>query len=211
MPVSESLAASSWDMPVHRGKRDFLGPLSFGDWQVTRFKRVGFPSRSRWSTGTEPVSFSKSRGKAGYRFVLASNREEWECDCRFVRVQRELDLGWIGAPLTYEETLDCDLRRLGGAEFWTLQVEGSLAIGGRGFKGTLAQGGRTVLLEPNHQLEGVRLPGPPLGYHFVREGNEIASAELILPGNVRISDQAGDDRDVIAAAAAALLMQPTLF
>jgi predicted small lipoprotein YifL len=210
MPVPESLEATSDVMQVQR--RQTLGPLRFGDWQVTHFRKRGFPSRSRWSTGTEPISFSKSRGKAAYEFVMtSSDREEWECSCRFERVRRDLGVGWLGdATLTYEESLDCELQRA-GEEPWRLQIDGSLAIGGQGFTGTLVQGSRTLSLEPNHVIEGLgRVPGPPMGYLFLREGEEVASAELIMPGHVRISDGAGDDRDLIATAAAALLMQPSV-
>jgi hypothetical protein len=198
-------------MRVQR-KQASLGPVSFGDWQVTHFKKIGFPSRTKWGTGIESISFSKSKGKAGYRFVMTpSDREEWECDCRFERIQRDLGIGRLGdATLTYEESLDCVLLRVGDEEPWKLQVEGSLAIGGEGYTGTLVQGSRVLSLEANHVIAGLgRVPGPPMGYLFVREGQEIASAELILPGHVRISDGAGEDRDVIATAAAALLMQPS--
>jgi hypothetical protein len=211
MPVPESLETTSSAMRVERGQAS-LGPVSFGDWQVTHFKKIGFPSRTRWGTGTRPISFSKSRGKAAYRFVMtSSDREEWECNCQFERVRRDLGIGRFGdATLTYEESLDCDLQRVGDEEPWRLQVAGSLAIGGEGYTGTLAQGLRSLSLQPNHVIEGLgRVPGPPMGYLFVREGEDIASAELILPGHVRISDDAGVDRDVIATAAAALLMQPT--
>ena len=209
MPVSESLEATSAAMRVQR-KQASLGPVSFGDWQVTHFRKNGFPSRTKWGTAIEPISFSKSRGKAGYQFVMTSNdREKWECNCRFERVRRDLGIGRLGeATLTYEESLDCDLQRVGDEEQWKLQVEGSLAVGGRGYAGTLVQGSRSLLIEPSHEISGIgRMPGPPMGFLFVREGQEIASAELILPGHVRISDEAGNDRDVIATAAAALLMQ----
>lgn len=60
-----------------------------------------------------------------------------------------------------------------------------------------------------HEIEGVgRLPGPPMGYVFVRKGEEIASAEVLPPGFVRIGAEAGEDRDLIATATAALLLQP---
>lgn len=210
MPVPESLEATSDVMQVQR--RQTLGPLRFGDWQVTHFKRIGFPRSSRWRTGTEPISFSKSRGKAAYEFVMTSGDAEVECNCRFERVRRELGIGRLGdTTLTYQESLDCELQRIGDDEPWRLFVEGSLAIGGQGYTGTLAQGSRSLSLEPNHVIEGLgRVPGPPMGYLFVREGERIASAELIGRGHVRIGDDAGVDRDVIATAAAALLMQPTV-
>src|SRR5688572_30129877 len=76
MPVPESLETTSSAMRVQR-KQASLGPVSFGDWQVTHFKKIGFPNRTKWGTGIESISFSKSKGKAGYRFVMtSSDREE---------------------------------------------------------------------------------------------------------------------------------------
>jgi hypothetical protein len=210
MPVPESLETTSAAMRVQR-KQASMGPVSFGDWQVTDFRKLGLPNRTKWGMGTERISFSKSKGSAAYRFVMTSSAsEQWECNCQFERNRRDLGLGRLGeTELTYDESLQCDLLRVGDEAAWKLQVDGSLAIGGRGYQGTLVHGSRSLSLQPSHEISGIgRLPGPPLGYLFVREGEQIASAELILPGHVRISDSAGDDRDVIATAAAALLMQP---
>jgi hypothetical protein len=210
MPVSESLEATSSALRVQR-RQAALGPLSFGDWRVTDFKNVERPGRTKWGMGIEPISVSKSKGTAAYRFTMTSGaQEQWECDCYFERNRRDLGLGRLGeTELTYDESLDCDLQRVGADEMWRLKIDGSLAIGGRGYTGTLVNGSHSLTLQASNRIAGLgRLPGPPLGYLFVREGEEIASAELILPGHVRISDDAGDDRDVIATAAAALLMQP---
>jgi hypothetical protein len=215
--VPESLEAAS-PMIVNRN-RSGLGPkpLSFGEWQVNAFDRKGFPSNRKWSVGNSDLSYSQERGFASYSFRLTPNaRDQWDCKCEFKRKERSAGLGAPGEALeftlTYEDSLQCELLREGDAEPWKLEVNGSLAIGGEGYRGTLAHGSRALALQPNHQIAGrLRLPGPPLGYVFVREGAEVASAELIRPGFVRIDDLAGNDRDAIATAAAALLMQPTAF
>lgn len=215
--VPQSLEAVA-PMEVKRN-RSGLGPkpMRFGEWQVRNFDRKGFPGNRSWSVGNDEASYGQSRGWASYSFRLApTEREQWDCMCEFRRESRSAGLGAPGeeieVTLTYEDTLQCDLQREGDAEPWRLTVNGSLFIGGEGYRGTLAQGSRALALEPSHKITGLpRLPGPPFGYVFVREGQEIASAELIRPGWVRIDDGAGDDRDAIATAAAALLLQPTGF
>jgi hypothetical protein len=211
MPVAESLESAS----VLQVKRAFTSlsskPLSFGEWQMTHYERDGFPGETRWSFGGWPVWITKSKGSLAYRFVMSStDDEEWACSCQHPLDRRDLGLGVLGeAELTYEESLECDLQRVGDEAAWKLRVHGNLGVRGEGYSGTLADGSRSLSLEPSNEIEGLgRLPGPPLGYHFVREGEEIASAELIRPGMVRIGDDAGPDRDVIATAMAALLMQP---
>lgn len=214
MPVPAALESSS-TMEVKRS-RGGLGakPMRFGEWQVTQFQRERIPVREKSAIGVSNVSFSWANASAKYRFVVTpSAREEWECRCEHTRAQKDIGIGPIDSPLevelTYEESLDCEILRAGDAEPWKLQVTGSLAIGGEGYAGTLVQGSRSLSLEPSHQISGLpRLPGPPVGYLFVREGEQIASAELLPPGHVRIGDDAGEDRDAIATAMAALLMQP---
>lgn len=212
MPVAESLESAS----VLQVKRAFTSlsskPLSFGEWQMTHFERDGFPGETKWTFGGWPVWITKSRGSLAYRFVMSpTDGEEWACSCQHRLNRRDLGLGVLGeAELTYEESLECDLRRVGDESVWKLQVNGNLGVRGDGYSGTLADGSHSLSLKPSHQIKGLgdRLPGPPVGYHFVREGEEIASAELLRPGMVRFGDDAGVDRDVIATAMAALLMQP---
>lgn len=217
VPVPESLeSATLFDV-----KRNWSGlgprPMRFGEWQVNGFDRKGFPGNRSWSIGNDEATYSQSRGWAAYSFRLTPDaREEWECDCRFRKRSRSAGLGKPGeafeVTLTYQDSLRCELWREGDAEPWTLVVRGSLWIGGEGYSGVLAQGSRALVLEPSHKIQGLgRLPGPPFGYVFVRDDREVAAAELIRPGFVRIDDAAGEDRDVIATAAAALLMQPQGF
>jgi hypothetical protein len=211
MPVAESLESASV-LQVKRARTSLSSkPLSFGEWQMTHFERDGFPGETRWSFGTWPVWITKSKGSAAYRFVMSpTDGDQWACNCQHKLNRRDLGLGILGeAELTYEESLECDLQRIGDESVWKLQVNGSLAIGGEGYSGTLADESHSLSLAPVHEIEGLgRVPGPPMGYHFVREGHEVASAELMRPGMVRIGDDAGADRDVIATAMAALLMQP---
>jgi hypothetical protein len=214
MPVPQTLESSSI-MQVER-TRSGLGakPMRFGEWQVTQFERERIPVRTKSAIGVSNVSFSRSNHAAIYSFVVTpSAREEWACRCEHSRREKDIGVGPIDSPLelelTYEESLECEIRRAGDSEPWKLRVDGSLAIGGEGYRGTLVQGSRSLWLEPSHEIEGLpRLPGPPIGYLFVREGAKIASAELLPPGHVRIGDEAGADRDAIATAMAALLMQP---
>lgn len=213
MSVPESLEATSV-MTVQR-HRWGLGPkpMSFGEWDVVDFRKDRRPSERRRAVGVRPVVYSQSQGTAAYSFVLANGRDEWECSCEHRRDHQDIGLGRVDSAmfmtLTYDESLECELYRVGDDQVWTLQVIGSLAIGGEGYTGTLTDGLHSVALKPRHaiaQFENV--PGPPTGYIFERDGLKVASTELITPGFVRIGDDAGEDRDVIATAAAALLMQP---
>jgi hypothetical protein len=217
LPIPESLESASL-IEVKRN-RSGLGPrpMRFGEWQVNGFDRKGFPGNRSWSIGNDDVSYSQSRGWAAYSFRLTPEaREEWECDCRFKKSSRSAGLGKPGdafeVTLTYDDSLRCDLWREGDDEPWKLVVYGSLFIGGEGYSGILARGDRTLVLEPNHRITGLgRLPGPPLGYLFLRGEQEVAAAELIRPGFVRIDDAAAEDRDAVATAIAALMMQPAGF
>jgi hypothetical protein len=217
MPVPESLeTASAMTVKRHRGG---IGrkPISFGEWQVVDFHRERFPSRTRSAISVAPITFAKYKGDAEYRFVLTpSARDEWECNCRHERNHQNIGVGPVDSPLevelTYDESLECDLQRIGDDEMWKLHVVGSLAIGGEGYTGTLTHGTYKLALQPSHAIARFHsVPGPPTGYRFEREGVQVASAELLPPGFVRIGDEAGDDRDAIATAAAALLMQPGAF
>lgn len=210
--VPESLEAVA-PITVQRN-RSGLGPrpMRFGEWQVNAYDRKGFPANRSWAIGNDDASYSQSRGWAAYSFRLTPNaREEWDCNCRFKKKSRSARIG-VQVPLTYQDSLRCDLWRAGDDEPWKLVVYGSLFIGGEGYSGILAHGSRTLNLAPSHKIAGLgRLPGPPVGYVFVREGQEIAATELLHPGFVRIDDAAAEDRDVVATAAAALLLQPTGF
>lgn len=172
------------------------------------------PSERRRVVGIVPVTYSQTEGTAAYSFVLAANgRDAWECYCEHRRDHQDIGIGSVESPmeiaLMYDESLDCELQRIGGEEAWTLRVVGSLAIGGEGYIGTLTDGTRKVALQASHGLAKFQnVPGPPTGYIFEREGVQVASTELLMPGFVRIGDDAGEERDVIATAAAALLMQP---
>ena len=215
--VPESLETVA-PIEVHRN-RSGLGPrpMRFGEWQVNAFDRKGFPGNRSWAVGSEDARYSQSRGWAAYSFRLTPEAgEEWACDCRFKKKSRGVELGkpgnTVGVTLSYNDSLRCDLWREGDPEPWKLVIYGSLWIGGEGYSGVLAHGSRTLNLEPSHKITNLgRLPGPPLGYVFVREGEDIAATELIGPGFVRIDDTAGNDRDVIATASAAILLNPQAF
>jgi len=217
VPVSETLETST-PMLVERN-RSGLGPkpLRFGEWQVNGFDRKGLPSSRKRSAGNAHVSYSQTNAFAAYSFRLTpATRDEWTCDCEFRRKEQSAGLGSpsdaLEVQLTYEDSFRCDLLRAGDTEPWKLEVYGSLRIGGEGYSGTLSRGSRSLTLEPSHQIRGLpRVPSPPFGYVFLREGRELANVELIHPGFVRVLDEAGADRDLIAAAAASLLLNPSGF
>jgi hypothetical protein len=189
-------------------------PLSFGEWDVVDYTRTNARPKDAGAVGVSPVTYSETKGTAAYSFVLAANGPDaWECYCEHRRSHQDIGIGSVESPLevslTHDESLECELQRIGADEVWKLQVIGSLAIGGDGYAGTFTDGSRKVALQASHGLAKFQnVPGPPTGYIFEREGVELASTELLMPGFVRIGDEAGEDRDVIATAAAALLMQP---
>lgn len=218
VPVPKSLEASSTLMRVDRKRTPFSKtPMRFGEWQVTDFAHDRLPSSRSSELGTPDVRYEKSRGTAKYHFVMTANdRDVYECQCGHTRKERGVALGSQDNKLTVDleqrEWLDCDLRRISDGATWTLRIDGSLLIGGKGYSGTLTDGTRTLYLRASHEIERLgNLPGPPLGYLFERDGAQIGSTELITPGIVRIGDEAGSDRDLIATASAALLLQPTVY
>ncbi len=192
-------------------------PLSFGEWDVVEYHKNKRPTERRRTVGVSPVTYSQTEGNAAYSFVLAPNgRDAWDCYCEHRRNHQDVGIGSVESPLevalTYDESLECELQRIGGEEVWTLRVIGSLAIGGEGYRGKLTDGSRSVTLQASHALAKFQnVPGPPTGYVFERDGINVASTELLTPGFVRIGEDAGEERDVIATAAAALLMQPDAF
>jgi len=217
MPVPASLEQTSvWTVQRHGwgiGPR----PMSFGEWDVVEYHKNKRPTERRRAVGVAPVTYSQTEGTAAYSFVLAPNgRDAWECYCEHRRDHEDIGIGSVESSmevaLTYDESLDCELQRVGDEDVWKLHVVGSLAIGGEGYTGTLTDGSRKVALQASHGLAKFRnVPGPPTGYIFERDGVKVASTELLTPGFVRIGEDAGEDRDAIATAAAALLMQPQAF
>lgn len=215
MPVPESLKQTSSVMTVERhGWGIGPKPLSFGEWDVIGYHKNKRPRVRHHKIGIEPVTYAWMNGFAAYSFTLAPNgRDAWECYCEQRRSRQEFGVGTVESSLEvelkYNESLDCELQRHGDEEVWQFQILGSRAIGGEGYRGTLTQGTRSLILEAKHAFANLtNVPGPPTGYIFEREGAKIASTELFEPGFVRIADEAGEDRDLIATAAAALLMQP---
>lgn len=214
MPVPASLEETSVFTVQRHGWGIGPKPLSFGEWDVVDYHKNKRPSERRRVVGVAPVTYSQTEGTAAYSFVLAPDgRDAWECYCEHRRNHQDIGVGSVESPmevaLTYDESLECDLQRVGDESVWKLQILGSLAIGGEGYTGMLTDGSRKVALQASHGLARFRnVPGPPTGYIFEREGVKVASTELLMPGFVRIGDDAGEDRDAIATAVAALLMQP---
>ena len=218
VPVPKSLEATSTLMRVERKRTPFSKtPMRFGEWQVTGFAHDRLPNSRSSEIGTPDVRYERSRGTAKYHFVMSANGSDvYECQCGHTRKERGVALGASDNKLTVDleqkEWLDCDLRRVSDGATWTLRIDGSLLIGGEGYSGTLTDGSRTLHLRATHTIEHLgNLPGPPLGYFFERNGAQVASTELITPGIVRIGEDAGSDRDLIATASAALLLQPTVY
>jgi len=218
VPVPQSLASTSTLLRVERKRTPFSKtPMRFGEWTVTGFAHDRLPHSRSSEIGTPDVRYEKSRGTAKYHFLMTANdRGVYECRCAHARKERGVALGSSDNKLTVDleqkEWLDCELRNVDGGPTWTLRIDGSLLIDGRGYSGTLTDGTRTLHLRATNQIEHLgNLPGPPLGYFFERDGAQIGSTELITPGIVRIGAEAGNDRDLIAAASAALLLQPTVY
>jgi hypothetical protein len=214
MPVPASLEETSVMTVQRHGWGIGPKPLSFGEWDVVDYHKDRRPTERRRAVSVSPITYSQTKGTAAYSFVLAPNgRDAWECYCEHRRDHQDVGIGSVESPmevaLTYDESLECELQRVGDEEVWKLQVIGSLAIGGEGYTGTLRNGSHTVTLQASHGLAKFQVPGPPTGYIFEREGVKVASTELLMPGFVRIGEDAGEDRDAIATAAAALLMQPS--
>jgi hypothetical protein len=214
MPVPASLEETSVLTVQRHGWGIGPKPMSFGEWDVVDYHKNKRPTERRRAVGISPITLSETEGTAAYSFVLAPNgRDAWECYCEHRNDHQDIGIGSVDSPLevalTHDESLECELQRIGDEKVWKLQVIGSLAIGGEGYAGTLTDGSRTVALQASHALARFQnVPGPPTGYIFEREGVKVASTELLKPGFVRIGDDAGEDRDAIATAAAALLMQP---
>jgi len=216
VPIPRDLEEQSTAMTVERTRTLFAEPLQFGEWTVTAFKQDKLPNRSKTSHGSDRLRHTKSRGSAAYHFTMTGNdRAAWECRCDVKRNARGVEIGppdnRRSVDLEHQESLECDLQRAANEPVWKLRVTGSLAMGEEGYEGTLSDGSRSISLYASHEIRNVgRLPGPPIGYVFVRDGEDIASAELLYPGAVRIGNDASNDRDLIATAAAALLLQPAV-
>lgn len=214
MPVPASLEATS--EPMHVKSLHFRmgsNPMMFGEWQVVDFKKNRRPCENSQHYGIEPVTYSRTKGFAAYSFKLAAEgRDAWECYCETRNSHHDIGVGRIDdsfeVMVQHQESLDCELQRVGSDEFWRLRVIGSLAPGGDDYRGTLhsSTDDRAFLLESSHTLGKIRIPGPPTGYVFDRDGSKIAATDYT--GFVRIGQEAGQERDVLATAAAALLMQP---
>ena len=214
VPVPASLQASSSVMMVERSRKLFNDkPMKFGEWQVSDFKRDRWPERDGFQIGRRKIAIKKSSESAVYSFRLTGTSDAWSARCEQTRLEREVKVGPFESaasiPLTHEDLLRCDLQRTGSDEIWQFEAGGRLGIEAVDYTGKLSNGTNVVFLRATNEIQGLgELVGPPLGYIFEREGRDIASAELIHPGAVRIADTTGTARDAIATAAAALLLQP---
>jgi len=211
VPVPASLQASSSVMMVERSRKLFNDkPMKFGEWQVSEFRRDRWPERDGFRIGRRKITLKKSSQSTGYSFLLTGNGEPWDCHCEQTRQRRGLSVGSreLSVLLTHDDLLRCELQRTGSDEVWQFEAGGRVGIEAVDYTGKLFNGEHVVFLRASNEIQGLgELPGPPLGYIFEREGRDIASAELIHPGAVRIADTTGSEREAIASAAAALLLQ----
>ena len=195
-------------------------PLTLGEWQVTEHRR-GWTrnSHGEWTPAARPfwspvaaLAFHGARTK--YSFNVANGAgEPWVSRCAILDVDDSLRIGKsTSIPLEGRRDIACELRH--GDEAWGLSFGNTMRfrigridrLGG----GELTDGTRTIELKPVYKMVNVPIAsGLPVGYVFRDDSGELAAVEMLPPGSLRVAPNVGErDRELIAAAATALLLQP---
>jgi len=175
--------------------RRWNAPISFGEWST---QSVNEGTTRSWLADLGVVQL----GKADQGYHLSMNGTAVECHTR------EFVLGrsgvFVDPSFGTDPLLVCGYDRDGSRSVLTLgrtgRVEPTL-------RGTLRDAnGNALEVRSLHRAIGAALPsGEPFGFELVRGDDRVAVVETINRGQVWIDPNA-ENRDVLAAAAASLLL-----
>ncbi len=217
------------NMTVLPGKRAFnmLGkkPLALPPYQVTEFRQgpVTFPQFNVVTVDAAKIAISRtaSQSAQGYRFKLEENgHAAWDAQCRLERSSAATRVEGKTSSLEktgeIAQTLQCELRDQAGGEPWLLvlnaEIHPRLLTVDAESDGALVRGEKTIKVTATYAVEGKSFMLPqPSGFLFARGGHWVAAAEWMPPGSLRLDPALEpEEREPIAAASAALLLDGTL-
>lgn len=175
--------------------RRWNAPISFGDWR-TESVREG----ARRSFLADFGFIQAAQAEQGYHLTL--NGVAVDCHTR------EVVIGaagfFIDPSLGQEPLLVCGYERDSQRSVLALSRTGKIEPT---LLGELKDvGGDSLQVRSLHRAQGVSIAsGEPFGYEILRGGTRVAMVETINRGRVWLDPQA-ENRDVLAAAAASLLL-----
>jgi len=186
---SESLAVSG------ANPRRWNGPISFGEF---RTETVNEGTNRSFLIDLGLVDF----GKADQAYRLTMNGVAVECHTRELRVG--VAGVFVDPHLGKEPLLVCGYERDGDRSVLALSRSGAVEPSLRGE--LRAVNGPALEVRSLHRAVGAAFPsGDPFGYEITRGEQRVAVVETINRGRVWI-DPAAENREVLAAAAASLLL-----
>lgn len=188
------LPAGAYDVTGANPRR-WNAPISFGDWST---QSVNEGTTRSWLADLNIVQL----GKADQGYHLTMNGTAVECHTRELVLGRSgvfVDPSFGGEPL-----LVCGYDRGGNRSVLTLSRTGRVEPT---LRGTLRDANGTALeVRSLHRAVGAAFAsGEPFGFEIVRGSDRVAVVETINRGRVWI-DANAENRDVLAAAAASLLL-----
>jgi hypothetical protein len=214
LDVPEELRAETDDLAVSARKRLFLPKrpadraVVFGSFQVMQY-RAGWTETTRYGVGSRSLLAYKEKSWRKYSFELQNEgggRLPVEC----VQRKEERGLSVLGSSrqtdfdVPWGQELHCSLYP-GDGVVWELDVTPG--------SGTLAgPEGTAYRVRASNRAEGTRFRLPtPVGFLFEREGKAVGAVEVLNKGRFLFSRSlAPDDRNLVAAAAGALLLADSL-
>jgi hypothetical protein len=190
-------------IPVKRSfNRVGKKPLSFGEYRVVDHR---FPTTKRQEADAMAAvaELSASREQKLYRFELENPANaRWTAECKSTASGLALRTpsGRSEVEITDFERFDCTFKN--GSRQWRLEMKyGPRAA----LSGDLMSGDEAILIRPVEAQAGpLRIPG---GYMFSLDKRPLAALSVVEPGSIRFDPTlSSEHRDVIAAAASALLL-----
>ncbi len=207
MAVPADLKESS-QMLVCKGRGGFDESFTMGAYNIREVKR-GWTRKSAWGF----LGYSSSNARQNFEFTLVTpGGEQWQgqgaTNLKLKELEREAWGGTLKSTLSEKENLVA--RCSGPAGEWTLVL--SLDTEENLLKGIFNSGNQTYQITGTHKLAGSPMPlYDASGYLISRGGRQLAAVEVINNGAVWLSrDLSGGERDLLAAAAAALLLYQDL-
>jgi hypothetical protein len=202
MNVPESLAGSE-RMQVS-GRQGFMikQTLRFGPYQTTRVERSWTRGR-----GIEIRPVEASRRDQRYAFILRDGETdlvEVRCEVRLSRLT--IEVGSVDVSPADRSGLRCALTPPDGGldDSWRLELSESHD---RPLAGTLVGSRGALEVRGTNRIDGALPLGSTSGYRIDQGGRTLAAVEVINRGAVWMDGDLGaDERVVVAATAAALLL-----
>lgn len=179
--------------------------ISFGDYEARDVDRS-------WTRGSDfrVLTYSSSKRRQSYEFTLSASgspRVNVRCEAAFR--ERGADVRGVEIVGTDRSALECSLRALDDPDdVWTMRLAEERE---RPMNGSLRGTGASFEVIGTNRVAGGVLPVENAsGYRFQQDGRPRAAVDVLGDGAVYLGASDRRSRDLLAAAAAALLLHENL-